>query len=87
MKVKLGAKPQKRPAQADRGAVHEHEFARHLQPAALLFQRAHNGGDFAPAILAGLHSVGNGAHAIVEQRPIDEARPDVERGDGLARQV
>ena len=38
----------------------------------------------APAVFAGLHAVGDGAHPVVEQRPVDEARPDVEDVDQFA---
>src|SRR6516165_9213404 len=73
-----GAKP-------DRGAVHEHEFARHRHRS-LLLERLVNAKSFAPAIFGWRDAVGDRAHSVVEQRRIDEARPDIERLDQIARQ-
>src|SRR3984893_4658908 len=36
---------------------------------------------FAPAVLGRLDAVGEAAHPVVQQRSIDEARPDIERVD------
>src|SRR5579883_1737604 len=85
MEIQLGAKSQEHAAEADRGAVHEDEFARHGQRALRLQSLVH-GERLAPAVMARLDAVGAGANAIVDQRSIDEARPDVERVDRLALQ-
>ena len=69
---------QEHAAEPDRGAVHEHEFARHRHRPLLLQRLVHLEG-LAPAVFGRLHAVGDGAHPVVEQRPVDEARPDVER--------
>ena len=69
-------------AEADGGAVHEHELAGHRYPA-LSAQRLMHLENLAAAVGAGLDAVGDGAHAVVEQRPVDEARPDVQGGDRL----
>ena len=87
MEVQLRAEPEERAAEANRGAVHEDEFARHLQRAALGLQRPHHRRDLAPPVFAGADAVGDGADAVVDQRPVDEARPNVERVDGGARQI
>ena len=42
---------------------------------------------FAAAVFRRCNAVGDGAHPIVEQRRIDEARPDIQRVDEVARQV
>ena len=34
----------------------------------------------------GFDPVGDGAHPVVQQRPVDEPRPDVERVDQFARE-
>src|SRR5215210_3207873 len=41
----------------------------------------------ATSVFAGLHAIGDAAHPIIKQRPIDEARPDVQRPDQLARKA
>ncbi len=68
---------QEHAAEPDRGAVHEDEFARHPDRALFLQRAVHREG-LAAAVLGGLHPVGDGALAVVEQRAVDEARPDVE---------
>ena len=55
--------------------------------AAFGFQRPHHRRDLAPAVFPRLDAVGDGADAVVDQRPVDEAGPDVERVDGRARQI
>src|SRR5271166_3999947 len=40
---------------------------------------------FAAAIFRGSDAIGNGAHAIVEERRVDKARPDVKRVDQVTR--
>ena len=42
-------------------------------------QRAVHPEGLAAAVFRGLDPVGDGAHPVIEQRPIDEPRPDVER--------
>src|ERR1700724_2685388 len=59
--------------------------ARH-RPRAFLLERLVQAERFAPAVFRRLDAIGNAAHAVVEQRRIDEARPDVERVDEIARQ-
>ena len=86
MKIQFGAQAQEGAAEADGGAVHEDEFARHFQRP-LRLQRAHHREHLAPAIFAGLDAIGDGAHAVVDQRAVDEARPDVQRRDRFARQI
>ena len=39
----------------------------------------------APAVFAGFHAVGDAADTVVQQRAIDEPRPDIENIDQLAR--
>src|SRR5258705_215534 len=71
---------QKYGAEPDRGPVHEYEFARHGNRASLL-ERPMDPNRFAPAVLRRLDAVGETAHPIVQQRSIDEARPDIEHVD------
>src|SRR5580700_2034192 len=85
MVVELGGEVQKHPAEPDRRAVHEHEFPRHPHRP-LFLQRAVDRKGLATAILRRLHAVGDGALAVVEQRPVDEPRPDVEDIHQLPRQ-
>ena len=73
---------QEHAAKADGGAVHEHELARHGHGALLLQRLVHREG-LAPSIFAGAHAVGDGADAIVQQRAVDEIRPDVEDVDQI----
>src|SRR5471032_3345408 len=42
--------------------------------------------DLAAAVFGGLYAVGDGANAVVHQRAIDKARPDIERVDQRARE-
>ncbi len=69
MEIHFGAQTQERRAETDRRAVHEHEFPRDGEIAALLAQRLHHGGDLAPAIFARPDAVGDRANAIVEVGP------------------
>ncbi len=77
---------QKHRAEPDRGAVHEHEFARHGHRSFLLEGLVH-AKSFAAAIFRRRNAVGDGAHPVVEQRRIDETGPDIERLDQVARQI
>ena len=51
---------------------------------ALLLQRPVHLEGLAAAVFGRRDAVGDGAHAVVEQRAVDEARPDVEDVDQLA---
>jgi len=73
-------------AQANSGAVHEHEFARHRDGAPRLERLVHAKCLLAP-ILGRFHPVGDCAHAIVEQRSVDEPCPDIKRIDQLAEAI
>ena len=70
-------------AEADRGAVHEHELAGH-RDRPLLLQRAVNDKGLAAPVFRRRDPVGDGAHPVIEERPVDEPRPDVERVDEFA---
>src|SRR5262245_58842021 len=72
-------------AKPDGGAVHEHELARH-RDRPLFLERLMHAERLAAPIFGGLHAVGQTANAVFQQWPIDEARPDVERIDQLARE-
>ena len=74
---------QEHAAETDRRAVHEHEFARHGDRT-FGFERLVHAEGFAAAVFGRLHAVGDAAHAVVEQRAVDEARPDIERVDQIA---
>ena len=50
----------------------------------LFLQRLVDLEGLAAAVLARRDAVGDGADAVVEDRPVDEARPDVQRVDQLA---
>ena len=86
MEVELGPKVEHDRPEADRGAVHQHEFARDgdrpFGPEAPLYLPS-----LAPAVGFGPDAVGKGADAVVDERRIDEARPDVEDVDHLAAEV
>src|SRR5580704_19533579 len=86
VEVQLRAQVQKHRTKPDRGAINEHEFARHGDGALLLECLVHTKG-FAPAVFRRPYSVGDGAHAIVKERRIDEARPDIERVDQIALEL
>src|SRR3954462_5792192 len=77
VEVELGAQVQEYAAESDRGAIHEYKFPRHPHRAFFL-QRLVNTERFTASVLARLHAVGETTHAVVEQRPVDEARPDVQ---------
>ena len=85
MEVELGLEVQEHAAEPDRRPVHEHELLRDRDRPLLLQRLVHREG-FSPSIFGGLHLVGDGAHAIVEQRPVDKARPDVEDVDQVLGQ-
>ena len=78
--VQLGPQVQEDGAEADGGPVHEDELARdgHRPP---LLQRLVDLEGLAAAVFAGLDPVRDGAHPVVEERPVDEAGPDVEDVD------
>src|SRR3712207_7903314 len=62
-------------SQADGGAVHEHEFTRDgklLMRLQALFHLPH----LAPAIGLRLDAIGDGADPVVQERRIDEPRPE-----------
>ena len=73
-------------AEAHGGAVHEDELARHGD-AAVLLQRLVDLESLLAAVLAGLDAVGHRADAVVEDRPVDEAGPDVQRVDQRLAEV
>ena len=50
-----------------------------------LFQRLVHPEGFLAPVLRRLDAVGDGAHAVVEQRAVDETGPDIERVDQFAR--
>ena len=83
IEIELGAQVQEHRAQADGGAIHKNELARHRHRA-LLLERLVHPERFAPAVFRRRHAVGDGPYAVVEERPIDKARPDVERVDQIA---
>src|SRR6185312_17313338 len=69
-------------AQPNGGAVHEDKLARYPHGTFFL-QRLVHGKSFLAPVLAGRGAVGNLAFAVLEQRPIDKAGPDVEYIDQL----
>src|SRR5665213_438062 len=83
--VLLGAQMEEGGAQANGGAVHEHELAgdghRTLALQGLLDLEG-----FAPAVSPGAHSVGDGAHPVIEQGSVDEPGPDAEYVDEIVRE-
>src|SRR5262245_5477068 len=82
VEIELGAQVDEDTAKADGGAVHEDEFARHADRSLLLQGAVHLEG-LPATILGGRDAVGDRAHPVLEQRPIDEAGPDVEDVDQL----
>src|SRR3954451_2425275 len=83
VKIELRAQVQKHGPEPDRGAVHEHEFARDGDRP-LLLERLMHPERFAPAVFGGLDAVGQAAHPIVQQRSVDEPSPDIEHVDQFA---
>ena len=83
--VQLCLQPQEHAAEPDRRPVHQHELARRLDAAGALQSRMHAFGDLA----AELRIVGllDAAHAVLAQRLIQEARPQVQRRHLLVRQI
>ena len=79
-------KVQERRAQADSGAVHEHELAGDGDRPLFLQGLAHLEG-LAAAIFAGRHIVGDGAHPVVQQGAVDEPRPDVQHIDQVVIEI
>ena len=82
VEIELRLEMQEHRAEPDGGAVHQHELARdgdralRLQP---LLHLPH----LAPAVGVRRDAVGDGAHAVVEKRRVDEARPKAQRVDQL----
>src|SRR5947209_11440090 len=86
MEIELGTKMQHDRAEADRRPIHQHELARdgdRAERTQALLDLPH----LAAAVSMRRHPVRNRAHAIVEERRIDEAGPDVERVDDLVGEL
>src|SRR5215468_8972560 len=83
IEIEFGTKVQEHAAEADRGAIHEHELARYGDRT-LLAQRLMHSERLAPAVLRRLDPIRDGAHAVVEERAVDEPCPNVERFDQVA---
>src|SRR5947209_6293234 len=83
MEIELGAQMQEHRTEPDRRAIHEDEFARHRDRTHLL-ERLVDAERLAPTVLRRLDAIGEAAHPVVQQWPIDEARPDVEGGRQFA---
>ena len=82
--IDLGVEVHEDRSQPDCGAIHEHEFARHLDAAKPLQLGVH--------LLRHLATIGaggllDGPPPVFQQRRIDEPRPQIEDVDHLARQV
>src|ERR1700730_11493743 len=86
IKIELCGEMQEHAAETDRCSVHEHEFAGDSHRSFFL-EGPMNPEGLAPAVFGRLDAVRDGAFAVVEQRPIDEPRPDVEGIDQLARKT
>src|SRR4030095_4001498 len=84
--VELGPQMQEHTAQPDGGAVHEHKLTRHPHRTFFLQRLVHGKGFLAP-VLTGRGAVGDLTLAVLEQRPIDEAGPDVENIDQLVAET
>src|SRR5689334_22230476 len=82
VEIELGPEMDENPAETNGGAIHEDEFARHPDRSLLLQGAVHLEG-LAAAIMGGRDAVGDGANPVLEQRPIDEAGPNVENVDQL----
>src|SRR6185437_3544415 len=83
VEIQLGVEMQEHGAEADRGAVHEHEFARHRDGAEAL-ESLMDAERLLASVIRRLDPVSNRAHAVVEQRAVNEASPDIERLDQFA---
>src|SRR5215469_8136627 len=83
--VDLGLQVQKHRTQADRGAVHEDEFARRPYPAEAADVAVHALGDGGAIDAARL--LLNQALAIFQQRAVDKQRPPIEHIDYFPRQI
>src|SRR5919205_2792513 len=70
VEVQFGIEVQEHRAESHRGAVHEHELARH-RDRALLAQGLVDPEGLASPVLARLDPVRDGAHAILQKRPED----------------
>src|SRR5262249_48745494 len=86
MKIQLGTEMQKHCTEAYGSPIHEHEFARHLHRTALLERLVHLE-CFAAAVFGRLDPVREATHPVFQQRPVDEARPDVERSNHFVREI
>ena len=87
VEIEPRAEPEEGAAEADGGALEEDELARDQKAAAFGAQRAHRLADLLAPVFGRAHPVGGGAHAVVEDRPADEARPDGHRLERAARQL
>mgnify|MGYP003667457490 CR=1 FL=1 len=86
MEIQLCAEMEEDRTKSHRGTVHEDEFARRRDRAE--FTQALVNRECLPAsIFAGLDAVRDRAHAIIEKRRIDEARPKIQRVDQFIRQI
>src|SRR5271166_1837328 len=86
MEVQASVKVEKSSAEADRGPIHEHKFARNAD-GPLLFQGLMHLKGLLAAILAGRYAVCDSAHPVVEQRPVDETGPDIQNFGKLLGQT
>src|SRR5690348_12780086 len=73
-------------AEPDRGAVHKNKLARYRDRTFLL-ERLMHAERFAAAIFGWRDAIGNAADAVIKQWRIDEARPDVEGLNQIAREL
>src|SRR3954451_7905357 len=80
VKIELRAQMQEHGAKPNGGAIHEYELARHRDRTSL-FERLMYAEGLATAVFGRFHAIGEAAHPIVQQRPVNESRPDVERID------
>src|ERR1700737_3395754 len=86
VEIEFRSQMQKHRAKSNGGAIHEHELARHGDRPAL-FERLVHAKSLAPAVVGRLYPISQAAHPIIQKRPVNEARPDVERLDHLATQA
>ena len=85
MPVDLGLEVHEHRAEADRGAVHQHELARRRHPADLAQPPLHVEHHAAP--LAARVGLLDQARPVLEQRRVHERGPEVERLDHLVAQI
>src|SRR5215217_394301 len=86
VEVELGLEVQEDPAEPDRRPIHEDELARHRHRA-LLPQRHVDLVGLPAAVFGRAHALGDAADPIGQERPVDEAGPDVEDVDQLGREL